>query len=337
MLDSNVKVAKKKLAELANEAGVSIATVSRVLNNSPYVSEGLRAKVQLILDKSDYTKKSRAVKNIISLIIPDISNPFFASLLSGVQKTASMYDYHLLVYEYDDNEIFINKYVKEIYNIGSNGIIIIPSHINMDSLHNFNKESEIPVVFLDRKIDSKDIYYVGTDNELGSYNATKYLLKLGHKKILYIAGHNKISTEQERYKGFADALKEYDIELDSHNFYILGEHSFEKSYVAVKNKIEEGIKFTAIFSSSDIMCFGARKALEESNIEIPNDVSLIGYDNIIISSAINLSTVSSPVYEMGRNAVLLLLDIINDRIKSPLEIILASNLIIRKSCKRTDT
>lgn len=327
---------KKKvtLSSIAKEAGVSIATVSRVINNNPSVSVDIKESIQNILEKNKYIKKNKHSKKIIFLSIPNVSNPFFADLMDSVLKTAGLYNYHVIVFDSNENNNLSEEYIDSLIEIGVAGCIIIPDHkYSKDILRAINK-LDYPIIFLDRKIDMEGINYVGLDNIKGAYNGTKYLLDLGHKDIIYLAGKQSTSTEKERYKGFLTALEENDIKFNASDYYIVGNHDFNISYDEVIKKIKSNLKFTAIFGASDIMCFAAGRALKENNIQIPDNVSLIGYDDIMFSSIMALTTVSSPVKELGKTAVISLLDLINGHIKGNIDIVLPCNLIIRKSCKK---
>lgn len=335
---------KITLETIAEKAGVSISTVSRVINGTENVDSKVLERVKKILKETGYYNKIKKQKirnknKFISLIVPDITNPFFANIIESVQSTANLYGYHIILTQAKENKSIYDEYTKCISNIGVVGCILTPSIGNIKYLENILKNGDVPVIFLDRKVDIEGINYVGSDNEVGSYNATKYLINLGHTKIIYLAGSEEISTEQERHSGFIKALKEHNINFDYDNFYKQANYDFEESYkqikISIENKINKKMDFSAIFSTSDSMCFGAKKAIEEAGLSIPNDISLLGYDNIPFSSAIGLTTVSTQVYEIGKNAVLSLLNIINERIEEPVEIILQSNIVIRSSCKKT--
>lgn len=329
-------IKKITLNDIAKKANVSIATVSRVLNGNESVDKNIKDKIKKIVKSNNYNiKKTAKTKKIISIIIPDITNPFFANIVEGIQSTANLYGYHIILSQCKDNKSIYEEYIKGIRDIGLLGCIIIPANDKAEYLTDMVKSSNIPIIFLDRKVRILNINYVGSDNEIGAYNATKYLINLGHTKILYLAGLKNVSTEEERYKGFITALKEENIDFEYDKLYKIADYDFDESYKRVKESVKSKIKFTAIFATSDTMCFGAKKALEESGLLIPKDISLMGYDNIPFSSAIGLTTVSSQVYEMGKNAVLSLFNITNGRVSQPVNIILQSNIIIRNSCKKT--
>lgn len=326
---------KITLNYIAKKANVSVATVSRVLNGNSSVDEKIQSRVKKIINSDGYNvKKTVKIKQIISVIIPDITNPFFANIIEGIENTANLYGYHIILSQFKENKDILNKYFKDIRNIGVSGYIIIPSIGNSEYFNDILKRANAPIVFLDRKVNIENINYVGSDNEIGAYNATKYLIDLGHKNILYMAGPKDISTETERFNGFMKALHDNNMDFDYNQYYKIANFNFDESYEQMKDIIKSKLDYTAIFSACDVMCFGIKKATEEFGISIPNDISLIGYDNIPFSSIIGLTTVSSQAYEMGKNAVLSILNIISERITDNINIILQPNIVIRNSCKK---
>ncbi|MEI0539694.1 LacI family DNA-binding transcriptional regulator [Brachyspira pulli] len=326
---------KITLNYIAKKANVSVATVSRVLNGNSSVDEKIQSRVKKIINSDGYNvKKTVKIKQIISVIIPDITNPFFANIIEGIENTANLYGYHIILSQFKENKDILNKYFKDIRNIGVSGYIIIPSIGNSEYFNDILKRANAPIVFLDRKVNIENINYVGSDNEIGAYNATKYLIDLGHKNILYMAGPKDISTETERFNGFMKALHDNNMNFDYNQYYKIANFNFDESYEQMKDIIKSKLDYTAIFSACDVMCFGIKKATEEFGISIPNDISLIGYDNIPFSSIIGLTTVSSQAYEMGKNAVLSILNITNERITDNVNIILQPNIVIRNSCKK---
>ncbi|MBW5397991.1 LacI family DNA-binding transcriptional regulator [Brachyspira pilosicoli] len=324
---------KITLSYIAKKANVSVATVSRVLNGNSSVDEKIKNKINKIINSDGYNlKKNTKNKQIISVIIPDITNPFFANIIEGIENTANLYGYHIILSQFKENRDISN--FKDITNIGVSGYIIIPSVGSTEYFNDIINNSNLPIVFLDRKVEFNNINYVGSDNKIGAYNATKYLIDLGHKNIIYMAGPQDISTEKERFDGFIKALNDNNIDFDNTKYKKIANFNFDESYEQMKEIIKSKLNYTAIFSACDVMCFGIKKATEEYGISIPNDISLMGYDNIPYSSMIGLTTVSSQAYEMGKNAVLSVLNIISERITDNINIVLQPNIVIRNSCKK---
>ena len=326
---------KITLTYIAKKANVSVATVSRVLNGNSSVDEKIKNKINKIINSDGYNiKKTIKNKQIISVIIPDITNPFFANIIEGIENTANLYGYHIILSQYKENKDILNKYFRDITKIGVSGYIIVSSTGSSEYFNEILTKVSVPIIFLDRKVDIENINYVGSDNEIGAYNATKYLIDLGHKNIIYMAGPQDISTENERFSGFIKALNDNNIDFNYSKYKKVANFNFEESYIQMKDIIKSKLNYTAIFSACDVMCFGIKKATEEYGISIPNDISLIGYDNIPFSSMIGLTTVSSQAYEMGKNAVLSVLNIISERITDNINIVLQPNIVIRNSCKK---
>ena len=326
---------KITLTYIAKKANVSVATVSRVLNGNSSVDEKIKNKINKIINSDGYNiKKTIKNKQIISVIIPDITNPFFANIIEGIENTANLYGYPIILSQYKENKDILNKYFRDITKIGVSGYIIVSSTGSSEYFNEILTKVSVPIIFLDRKVDIENINYVGSDNEIGAYNATKYLIDLGHKNIIYMAGPQDISTENERFSGFIKALNDNNIDFNYSKYKKVANFNFEESYIQMKDIIKSKLDYTAIFSACDVMCFGIKKATEEYGISIPNDISLIGYDNIPFSSMIGLTTVSSQAYEMGKNAVLSVLNIISERITDNINIVLQPNIVIRNSCKK---
>lgn len=326
---------KITLTYIAKKANVSVATVSRVLNGNSSVDEKIKNKINKIINSDGYNiKKTIKNKQIISVIIPDITNPFFANIIEGIENTANLYGYHIILSQYKENKDILNKYFRDITKIGVSGYIIVSSTGSSEYFNEILTKVSVPIIFLDRKVDIENINYVGSDNKIGAYNATKYLIDLGHKNIIYMAGPQDISTENERFSGFIKALNDNNIDFNYSKYKKVANFNFEESYIQMKDIIKSKLDYTAIFSACDVMCFGIKKATEEYGISIPNDISLIGYDNIPFSSMIGLTTVSSQAYEMGKNAVLSVLNIISERITDNINIVLQPNIVIRNSCKK---
>ena len=326
---------KITLTYIAKKANVSVATVSRVLNGNSSVDEKIKNKINKIINSDGYNlKKNIKNKQIISVIIPDITNPFFANIIEGIENTANLYGYHIILSQFKENKDIINKYFKDITKIGVSGYIIVASTGKSEYFNEILTKVNVPIIFLDRKVNIKNINYVGSDNKIGAYNATKYLIDLGHKNIIYMAGPQDISTEKERFDGFIKALNDNNIDFDYTKYKKIANFNFDESYEQMKGIIKSKLNYTAIFSACDVMCFGIKKATEEYGISIPNDISLVGYDNIPFSSMIGLTTVSSQSYEMGKNAVLSILNIISERITDNINIVLQPNIVIRNSCKK---
>jgi DNA-binding LacI/PurR family transcriptional regulator len=223
-----------------------------------------------------------------------------------------------------------STHVRTLLEKGIAGLIFIPAPGTNPVIEGLI-DGNYPLVFLDRRIDRDGINYVTSANEEGAYNAVRYLITLGHSEIVFIGGQDYLSTQKERFSGYRRALEEVNIPLDG-GLVLVGHHSLDRSHGAVRDLIRSGKRFSAIFATSDMMAFGAKQAVQDAGMKIPGDVSIIGFDDIPFSSAISLTTVSQPAYEMGKNAMLLLIDLINRRVRTPRRIVLRTSMVIRESC-----
>ncbi len=324
--------------DVAKEAGVSLSTVSRVLNDFEAVNPKTREKVEAAIKAVQYEKsKPESAKpderaRMVGVIIPDLLNPFFPLLIHGIEQVSKIHNYDMVLCDSEDSAELEQQHINTLCERGVDGIILIPISEEAAHLENLIKK-QCPFVFLDRFIDMEGANYVTSDNEEGAYQATKYLLKLGHQRILFLTGPENVSTEHARLKGIRRALAEEGTG-DDDALWLMGNYHVDQAYQLVQSALRKGLGFTAIFAMNDMMAFGAKRALEEHGISIPDEMSLVGYDDILFSSIISLTSVSQPTSEMGRNAMVLLLDLIHGRITAPQHIVLRPSMVIRRSCQR---
>jgi LacI family transcriptional regulator len=212
------------------------------------------------------------------------------------------------------------------------GIVIVASGESTPAIERAISRG-IPVVLLDRTVEGVVASSVVSDNYQGANQATKYLLRLGHTRILFIAGGTGRSSAQERLAGFRDAMH-----ASGHSVcdrYILNaEYDFENAADEVKRALKDDTPFSAVFASADVMAFGAKRALEQHGFSIPADVSLVGYDDIPLASSIGLTTVAQPAFELGREAITALIHTIEGRVTRVTASVLQPRLVIRDTCSR---
>ncbi|EIV99403.1 LacI family DNA-binding transcriptional regulator [Thermoanaerobacter siderophilus] len=326
----------KDIAKLAN---VSITTVSRVINNkSEGVSEETRNRILQLVKELGYqpnaiarglvTKKTKT----IGLIIPDISNPFFPDIARGVEDSAHIYGYNVFLCNTDDNLEKESEYINALKEKYVDGIIFtsssIPKHEHITDLI----KSGIPVVIMDRRIDSEDIYGVFLDNYEGGYIATKYLIDLGHKRIGCITGPLYISNAIERLEGYKRALVDNEIEVDNRLIFE-GDYKINSGIIGAEKLLEHEV--TAIFASNDLMAYGAYKAIRSYGYKIPDDISVVGFDDIQLSQILEpqLTTIRQPAYDMGLTAARMLIKLIEGKKMNKKIANFRPQLIIRQSTK----
>ena len=308
--------------EIAKLAGVSKATVSRVLNDSECgVGEQTRVRVKKIAEELGYSveqtekKKSVSFTRYIALILPDITNPFFADLAKSVEDSLRRKGYSLVLANTDFSEDNEAAQIRELMVKRLEGILLVPSGIRAREEHDLPRRYQIPMVLLDRKLEGiSDIPGVYSNNEYASVISCEHLIRKGARDIVFISGPLNVSTSIERFEGYKAVLAQHSIpfrpEMCRH-----GSYTVESGYNAVLELERSGISYSAILAANDLMALGALKAVREFGYRVPEDVQIIGFDNIEFSQYCepSLSTMQQPTFDMGAKAVELLTGIIEKR------------------------
>ena len=333
--------------DVAEKAKVSSSTVSRVINNRNIVTEEKRISVIKAIEELGYvpshiarSMRSKILKNI-GLIVPDIATVFNPRLIKGIEDYLYKSGYDLILTSNDNSsKIKIEDKISNLQNKQISGIIISSIKGDLEEKEVFKKiieNSNIPIVFVTRIYpDLKCSYVINNDYE-GSYEATNYLIKLGHKKIALIYFIPGLYLSKQRMQGYLDALKDNNIKIDESLLYLAEDLSVECGYELGKYIINKKKKFSAIFCLTDVLAMGILKYCNEQKIEIPEEISIIGYDDIIFSSIISppLTTVHQRKYKMGYEAAKLLISLIKRRgkTKKPTQryMVLKPYLVVRNS------
>ena len=327
------------IKDIARICNVSYATVSRAINNDKEINKNTRDKIIKIAKSLGYSPNAIArglvMKRtcLLGLVVPDISSPYWSEVAKGVESYANEKDYQVLLCDSDWSEAKEILYRETLIEKRVDGIIIGPS----SSLTiNIFANLKIPRVFVEINPQIKDCDYVITDNIKGAFNATKYLINLGHKDIAFIVGKEDIITHRERLEGYRNALVKYNIEESKSLIIRSSSNDINGGLNATENFLKNNIKFTAIFASNDMIALGAMEALDNNLIKVPEDVSVMGFDDILFSSLprISLTSISQPKYEIGRSAAMLLIDRIKSKNIKTKKIKLKPQLIIRKTCSQ---
>ncbi len=299
--------------EIAKEAGVSIATVSRVMNHSASVSEKSTRRVMEAVQKLNYVPNSMArslstsVSTSIGVVVPDINNPFFSKVLKGVTKVADEHGYQVILYSTDENAAREQRVLHTMREHRLRGIIITPvSENNKDTLVQLKSFAarSIPVVLLDREISDEGFDRVVTQDEYGVYLAIRALIKNGHSRIAIVTGPQHSRPGRERLRGYERALSEF--ALPQRKEYVRhGDFRMERAYEETLALCSLPEPPTAIFSSNNMTTFGCLKAFSQLGLQLGKDISLIGFDDIDALNWLNynVSVVSRDVYEMGQRAM----------------------------------
>jgi LacI family transcriptional regulator len=328
----------KDIAELAK---VSVSTVSRVLNNKSDVSSKTKDKILKLMDDRGYEPNSIARGLVshktftIGLIIPDISNPFFAELALCIENRAKDFGYSVIFYNTDNENQREKDATKLMQSKMVDGVIVSFSKDGKEDIKLLN--NILPTVQIDRKIQDVDCSGVFVDNKISAYNATKYLTELGHRKIVHFTGNLKTLTGLDRLEGFKNAVKDAGIS-DKDILIMEGRYSVDSGKNSMKKLLELDFKPTALFAASDLQAAGALYVAGHAGVKVPDDLSIIGHDDIDLSYLVNpnLTTMEQPKKELGKLAMDLLIKKIEKRSSKIIsdyenDIVLNTKLVIRES------
>ncbi|MED3575540.1 LacI family DNA-binding transcriptional regulator [Cytobacillus praedii] len=323
------------IQQVAEKAGVSVATVSRVLNHAASVSTKTRLKVEDAIKELNYEPSmlGRNLRNsesrLLLVLLPSISNPFYTEIINGIQNTAIANSYNILLCETDSNPQRENIYFNMIKNKLADGVISMDPTVNRQKLTELAESH--PVILCSEYDEGGSIPFVTIDSELAAYQAVKHLIRLGNKKIALINSDEKFLYARQRRSGYERALREFDLPIREEWIYHTRDLEFQNGVQAMRILLELEEKPTAVFAVSDTLAIGALKGINGSGLHVPNDLAIIGFDNISFSNMTNptLTTVSQPMYKMGVAAAnLLIMSIKGEQVES---VVLDHDLIIRES------
>jgi DNA-binding LacI/PurR family transcriptional regulator len=305
------------LRDLAVELGVSIATISKALKNHPDISDSRREQVLELVQKKDYIPNQAAkslrsnVTKFIGLIITDNSNPYFSKLIRGVEEENATQGFHTLIFNNDEDVDKELEIINECRSINVAGVVLTPAMGNSLGI-NMLKRYDIPYVLSNRCIARNRDNYVIADDVKAGYLAADYLVKKRHRKLLFINYFPKLSSARERQEGYLKALADNGLKTHSSHIYRDAVNQ-EDGYRIAKEILRKHKPPLSILCYSDYIATGVLKALLEQNIDIPQEVAVMGIDDIDLFSFSKpaLSTVNIPKSRIGRKSVGLLLQLVN--------------------------
>jgi LacI family transcriptional regulator len=325
--------------DVAEKAQVSVITVSRLLNNPKMVSARTAEKIARAMEELNYQPSQIArslVKkqtNTIGVIMSDIKNTFFNNWFRIVEDYASKHGYNLLLCNTDENPAREMKYVKLLQSQRVDGLIIIPCS---DKSVDYLLKSSLNFILVDRILKQQKTSYVSTDHYQGAFEATEYLIKLGHRKIAILKGGGILFPDIERYAGFENAMKKNKINIEQ-KFILNCEFNEMKAYNATLKLMETNPKPSAIFTFNSKMMNGTIKAIQKLGLNIPDDISLICFDQIPGYEIFQprIACVIQPIKSLGEKAISALINKIKKTEKSGrTRVILKPELYPGNSCKR---
>ncbi len=331
---------KLNIVDIAKKSGFSITTVSRVMNGKAdkyRISKKTQQVVQEVAKELNYVPNEFAQNlrtgssKTIALIIPSLQDPFFAKVASVINNEVRKYNYFALIGDSDDN---IENERAEVLHLSSrslNGMIIVPCGSEGEHLTKMQKKG-LPVICIDRYFENSDLSFVSSDNYEGAYSASKYLVEHGHTSIACIQGVKHSTSNIQRVKGFLNAMKDSGIT----SYSVVGDaFSVQNGYLETKLLLHDKVRPTAIFALSNTIAIGCIRALKEDKVKIPEEISLITFDDHPYFNYINppLTCVSQPVEDICKTAVKILFSKILDKNDGTKQIFLKTNLIIKESVK----
>ncbi|XID91083.1 LacI family DNA-binding transcriptional regulator [Paenibacillaceae bacterium WGS1546] len=325
---------KPTITHVAERAQVSKATVSRVLNDNPQVKGEIRERVLRAIEELGYHPNSIARNlatnrsNVIGLILPDITNPYFPFIARGIEDAAHQLGYSLFISNTDNNPKLEQEYIHKMVEQQVGGIVLISSTLDEEAVHELTGLGT-PIVLCDRQIVGKPFDSVVIDNYKAAYEAVSYFIERGHRRIAHLAGPRNIQSAESRRNGYLDAMRSADLQP----FVSTGAFSYESGVHQTGAVIDE-YRPTALFASNDLLAFGAMHEIHRRGLTVPGDVAIIGCDDISFSKMSRplLSTISIPVYQIGVTAMQLLEERIKGGRNGTKNVIMKHKLVHRESC-----
>lgn len=327
------------IQQVAVAAGVSTATVSRVINKSDAVSHELREKVQQVIQTLGY-KPNRSARNLraakvrkVGVLFADIKNPFFTSILAGIESSLQKADYVLLLGNSNEDPRIEQIHLQVFQEEGVAGIILAAVGNNNVAYQRLS-QAGIPILALDRSIEGIRADTVSINNVEMARKATSYLIELGHPDVAFLGGPDSISTARLRLEGYRGSLRDHNLVIERVE---RGNFRQEGGYQAMKRLLSDASIPSAILVANNLMTLGALQAIHEASLNIPRDIALVGFDDMPWATSLQppLTVIAQPTFELGAIAVRLLLDRIEHPENPVQQVILDSHLIIRESCGGT--
>ncbi|WP_017726549.1 catabolite control protein A [Halalkalibacterium ligniniphilum] len=326
--------------DVAREAGVSMATVSRVVNGNPNVKPATRKKVLEAIDRLGYRPNAVARglaskrTTTVGVIIPDISSIFFAELARGIEDIATMYKYNIILCNSDQNKDKEIHLINTLLEKQVDGIVFMGGHITDEHVEEF-KRSPVPVVLAATLDANKEIPSVNIDYKQAVYDAVTYLLKSGHERIGMLSGplDDPINGYQ-KFAGYREAVEDAKLAFDE-SLIVIGDYTYDSGMEAMDTFANLEKRPTAIFASTDEMALGVIHGAQDKGFKIPEDFDVIGFDNTRLATMVRptLTTVVQPMYDIGAVSMRLLTKLMNKEEVSEHVVELPHRIEFRQSTK----
>jgi LacI family transcriptional regulator len=327
--------------DVAREAGVSMATVSRVVNNNPNVKPQTRKKVFEAIERLGYRPNAVArglaskKTTTVGVVIPDISNSIFSEVARGIEDIANMYHYNIILCNADKKKDKEIRVINTLLEKQVDGLLFMGGAVTDEHIQAF-RTSSVPVVLCATADENRTMPSVDIDHEKAAYDAVTLLIQNGHQKIAMISGTlQDPANGYARYQGYKKAMETAGLPIQD-EYVRIGNYRYESGLEATKHFLELDERPTAIFAATDEMAIGAIHTLQDSGLKVPEDVSVASVDNIRMASMVRpqLTTVAQPMYDIGAVAMRLLTKLMNKETKEGSEltqVILPHEVIHRNS------
>jgi len=333
------------IKSVAKKAGVSVATVSRVLNHPDAVAPETKEHILNVMESLDYKPNwmARGLKlnrtGAIALLIPEITDLGYMEIAKGVEDVAHQKNYNIMLCSTEDDKNKEKGHIENFIARKVDGLILVSTHLKKSDLQQIRKQ-DISVVLIGKNDELAGENLVYTDFKAASAEATRHIIEIGYKKIGFIAGSRPRIENMDKLEGFQKTMEEEGLSYQSEHM-IEEENSIEGGFLAASKLLNLSSRPEAIFVTSDIMAVGVMEKIKQSGLSIPQDIAVVGFDNLKISGYLEpkLTTVTKPMYRMGLVAARLLFDIMEDENQEenePQEILIQSKLKVRKSCGHKD-
>ncbi len=327
------------IVDVAREAGVSYSTVSRVLNGYEFVKDETRQRVLEAAERLGYVANQQARSlaggktHVIGLLVPGLDNGYVGEVARGVDEEIARAEYEMVLYTTHRNEGKERSYAVKLAKGLSDGLLLVVPLVTSEYLEAL-REQQFPYVLIDQTDPANQSSIVDSTNWQGAYDAIRYLIELGHARIGFITGLMTLTSGVDRLEGYKAALRENQIDYDP-ALVIPGDFTQSGGHYAAKRLLDLRQRPTAIFASNDLSAFGAMEAIRDRGLDIPGDISIIGFDDMPQASLVypRLTTVRQPLDQMGRVAVRMLIDEIEHPRHMPRRVTLSTSLVIRESCR----
>ena len=333
------------LKDIAKKLGLSEATVSLALNNNSLVSEKTKKRVHETAKELKYSPNmiakglATSKSNTIGVIVPDINIVFYANILRELDEIVNRKGYSLIVAMSNDDPDIEEGIVKSFIAKRIEGILAVPTNRSTKSLESYRralKEQNIPLVYITSLYMIDGIRYVMGDIEDGTYMLLNHLIELGHKKIVFIGGNKEVPTTLLRREAYKRALTEHGIPIEEKNLIECDAIHYDCAVLATEELIKKRRDFTAICAMNDEMALGVVNTLHRANIRVPEDVSVVGYDNTIFSnvSMVGITSMDSDISGTCRQAVDMLIQIMQGEEPEESRIMVKPRMVPRRSTAR---